>query len=641
VAQLENLLETLRNSPRYAAAAGARALEAPPQVKVDRSAREAPLRPPGLGWLPLLAVTAAVGVAVCTIGDALSRSTRSSSQLPFWVGLLIILVPIVFRVCSAEARRGERLSLVLLLGLSLYLVKVVLDPFGFTFGDELLHAANANSILRTHELFHANSLLPVTAYYPGLESVTAALASMTGLSSFGAGLIVVGAARLVCMLALYLLFERLSGSSRVAALGAAIYTANANFLFWNVQFSYESLALPLLVVVLLGVTEFQFGANRAGWSIAIVLVTLAIIATHHVSSYALVIALAALCLAYLVAARDRIAQSPWAFALFALIATVAWLTFVASATVGYLTPIFSDAVVSTIHTVAGEAAPRQLFGSVGGPQAPVLERAVGISSVMLMATGFPFGLRAIWRRYRHDPLVLVVAIAAAGFFGTLALRFAPGAWEVGNRASEFLFLGLGFVLALAGLDRWSPWRVPWLGRALTAVCLAVVFAGGVIAGWRPELRQSQPYRIKAGSHVIDAEGRQLARWTAAHLGPHQRIAASETDARMLAAYANELPVAGHQLRVIDLLLNTALTPFERGILRSGQFAYVVVDRRIKSFDNMTGYYFGFRPGAGTPDRLLSADAALRFDGIEADRLYDSGNVVVYDTKGTGSEPAAR
>jgi hypothetical protein len=642
VAQLGSLLEALRNPPgiRYAGAAGARALEAPPQVEVDLSAQEAPLRRAGLGWFPFLAVTAAIGVAVCTIGDALSRSTRSSSELPFWAGGLIILVPIVFRICSAEPRRSERLSLVVLLGLSLYLVKVVLDPFGFTFADEFIHAANANAIARTHSLFHANSILPVSAYYPGLEIVTHSLASMTGLSSFGAGLIVIGAARLVIMLALYLLFERLSGSSRVAALGAAIYAANANFLYWSAQFSYESLALPLLVVVLLGVTEVRFGASRSGWSIAILLVTIAVVATHHMSSYALVVSLTALCLAYLVVARARIAQAPWGFALFALIATVAWLTFVASATLGYLTPIFTRAVVATAHTIAGEAAPRHLFGSTASVRPPVLERLVGIGSVALMTAGFPFGLRALWRRYRNDPLAVVLAVAAVGFFGTLGLKFAPAAWEVGNRASEFLFVGLGFVLALVGLDRWTPWRVPWLGRALTAACVAVVFAGGVIAGWNPALRLSKPYRIKAGSHVIDPEGRQMARWAATQLGPGLRFAASESDAGLLLVYASEFAVLGSHPNVIDVLQTTQLPHFELSLLRANKLRYVVVDRRVTSFNNMLGYYFGFRPGAGEPDRLFEPKVALKFDTIRADRIYDSGNIVVIDTGSTG-DPAAR
>jgi hypothetical protein len=344
------------------------------------------------------------------------------------------------------------------------------------------------------------------------------------------------------------------------------------------------------------------------------------------------VSLIALCAAYLIVAKSRIAQAPWGFALIALVATVAWLTFVASATVGYLTPLFTKAVVSTIHTVTGESAPRQLFGSTaGGPQAPVLERAVGIGSVVLMVVGFPFGLRALWRRYRNDPLALVFALAAAAFFGTLALRFAPAAWEVGNRASEFLFLGLAFVLALVGLERWSPGRAPWAGRALAAACLAVVFSGGVIAGWKPKLRLAQPYRIKAGSHVIDSEGRWMARWAATRLGPDRRFAASDSDARLLAAYAGAYVVS--DWRVLDLLQSATLGPPELSVLHSQRLRYVVVDRRLKSFDNTIGYFFGLRPGAGVPDRLFAPEVALKFDGVRADRLYDSGNIVLYDTGG--------
>jgi hypothetical protein len=295
-----------------------------------------------------------------------------------------------------------------------------------------------------------------------------------------------------------------------------------------------------------------------------------------------------------------------------------------------LTPIFSQAAVATIHTVTGEAAPRQLFGSTASGQAPILERVVGIGSVVLIVAGFPFGLRVLWRRYRNDPVVLVLVVASAGFFGTLGLRFAPAAWEVGNRASEFLFIGMGFVLALVGLDRWSSWRVPWLGRALTTAFIAVVFAGGVIAGWKPNIRLAQPYRIKAGPNVIDAEGRQMAYWIAARLPPGLRFAASDSDARLLAAYTGEVTFTSSV--VVDLLQTTTLPHYELSTLRKKRLRYVVSDRRFKSFDNMTGYYFGLRPGAGTPDRLYPPQVALKFDGIQADRIYDSGDIVVYDTK---------
>ena len=77
-------------------------------------------------------------------------------------------------------------------------------------------------------------------------------------------LIVIGVARLIMMLALFLLFERLSGSSRVAGLAALVYCASPNFLFWSSQYSYQSLALPLAVLTFLGGFIPIIGAFVAG-----------------------------------------------------------------------------------------------------------------------------------------------------------------------------------------------------------------------------------------------------------------------------------------------------------------------------------------------------------------------------------------
>ena len=266
----------------------------PPTAGAEPFLLEGRREAPNVRWFALLTLSSAIGLAVCATGDALSRSTRSASQLPFWVGLLVILIPIVARLLSQTATRGERVSLVTLLGLALYLVKVVRSPFGLDLIDELAHAPNTEAILRTHKLFSPNSILPVTPHYPGLESLEAAFASMTGLSSYGAGLVVVGVARVVIMLALYLLFERLSGSARIAGLATAIYTANSSFLLFDAQVSYESLALPMLVLILFAVAEWRRGPDRWSWSIAVVLVMLALVPTHHLTAYTLLILLLAI-----------------------------------------------------------------------------------------------------------------------------------------------------------------------------------------------------------------------------------------------------------------------------------------------------------------------------------------------------------
>ena len=173
------------------------------------------------------------------------------------------------------------------LGLAIYFVKLLQSPLGFTFFDEFLHWRTANDILRSGHLFKENSLLPVSPLYPGLELATTAVANLTGLSIFGAGVIVVGVARAVLALALYLFYEQVSGSVRVAGIAAAIYMGNPHFVIFDAQFAYESFGLAFLLTILLALLRSQRaqGSARAGLNIVAVLCLCSLVATHHATSY--------------------------------------------------------------------------------------------------------------------------------------------------------------------------------------------------------------------------------------------------------------------------------------------------------------------------------------------------------------------
>ena len=258
----------------------------PRPINAASTRRRADRPPSRLGRFPLLALSAGVGLLVCSIANAIARSTLEPPMLLFWLGILVIALPIFYRLTSREASTGERLALVCLLGLSLFAVKVVRDAPLYTFSDEPIHAYNAQQIVEHDSLFEPNPLLKVTPNYPGLEGATAALMDLTGMSSYGAGIVVVGAARLALVVALFLLFARLSGSARTAGLGVAIYAGNFNFLYWGAQYSYESLALPLLVVVMMALAEREATPKRWAreWAVPIVLGMAAIAVTHHISS---------------------------------------------------------------------------------------------------------------------------------------------------------------------------------------------------------------------------------------------------------------------------------------------------------------------------------------------------------------------
>jgi hypothetical protein len=586
--------------------------------------------------LAVAAFTAGTGLLVCSIANAMARATEAPSPLIYWVGILLIALPIFFRLTSRDASPGERLALVCLLGLALYGVKLVRDAPLFSFSDEFIHAYNSNEISRHHHMFHANPVLEVSRYYPGLEGATSALRTLTGMSSFGAGAIVIAAARLTMMSALFLVFWRVGKSDRIAGLGAAIFTGNFNFLYWSAQFSYESLSLPLLMIVVLLVVELDLArpAARGAWRLLAAIVMAAIVVTHHITSYALVITLAGISLATALARGTKRRISPWPLALLALAMTVFWLFVVASSTVGYLSPVLDKALTSTLHTAAGEAPARQLFqgNDVVTGATPTPARVVSLLAVALLALGLPFGLRKVWKRYRDQPVAIVFAVAAVGFFAALALRLAPDAWETGNRASEFLFIGLAFVLACGGLELWRPLGRPWLGRALATAALAIVLAGGAITGWPWDSQLSLPVRAEAaGGGTIHSPPLGMAEWAQRHPGKGH-FAALTSDSRLLLDPADRFVLTEYGAGVREIIPATELPPGAVALMRKQGARYVVADQRLIADDGIRGYYFSIE--GSSRNELGPRASVTKFDGAPGTtRIFDGGPIVVFDLKG--------
>ncbi|HYJ22794.1 MAG TPA: hypothetical protein VEW07_12330 [Solirubrobacterales bacterium] len=585
---------------------------------------------PEVGHLAPIVLSTGLGLALCSLANALSRATLEPALPVYWIGILVLALPIFYRLTASEASARERLILVCLLGLSLYCVKVFRDAPLFTFSDELIHAFNANQIADHHHLFRDNPILAATPYYPGLEGATSALMKLTGLSVYAAGTILVGAARLVLIASLFLLFQRVSGSARVAGLGAAIYAGNFNFLFWGAQFSYESLALPLLLLAMMALAEREVAPKQAlrAWGAPVVLAMMAIVVTHHLTSYAVAGLLVGLSLAYWYVHRRWSPPNPWPFAILGILLAAFWLFVVASSTVGYLSPVLSDAFDAIGNTIGGEDEPRGLFqaGSTSVAPTPLGARAVALAAVALLAAGLPFGLRALWRRHRRQPFALLFGIAAVAFFATLALRLAPAAWETANRASEFLFIGLAFVLACACVEALRRRPRDRRTRPLIAAGIGLVLVGGAISGWPWDSQLARPLRISTAGETISSPPLALAEW--AEEMPEGRFAASTADAGLLLVPGGKMALAGSSPPIEDVLDEEELAGWMLPMLRRNKIRYIAVDRREVSSDSLRGYYFSRRD---KDEGLRPPSVSAKFNAVPGiSRVYTNGPITVFD-----------
>jgi hypothetical protein len=450
------------------------------------------------------------------------------------------------------------------------------------------------------------------------------------------------------MLALFLLFERVSGSARVAGLGALAYTACPNFVFLDAAFSYEPLALPLALVGAYAVTrwmtlkeaDLSTGVDpsrrrrRHAWGASVLMITAAVVVTHHVTSYFLIIFIIGVGRAQREIRRLwKAYASPFPFAVFGMVAVILWFVFVARSTWGYLTPVLSDAVKSSLDIITGHQQARQLFSNQQDAT-PIWDRAAALAAALLVAVGLPFGLGRVWKNFRTNPVCVVLAVAASGYLASLGLRLVPAAWETANRASEFLFIGVGLVLALAGLDRWKPRWMPRAGQLAAALAFAVLLEGGMVTGWSSNIMLAQTTAVATSGVEIHPQGYAAAAWSRSILGPGRRFAADASNARLLAAYADEFAIAGSNPDVQSVIREPKLEGWHVRLLRRLGIRYVLVDRRRVSEDALAGYFYTTDISPPSWSRVFGPRSVHKFDRQPAvSRLYDSGNIVVYDVRG--------
>lgn len=530
--------------------------------------------------------------------------------------------------------------LIVLLGIALYLVKVLASPHAFGFSDEFTHWRNTQNILRTHHLFALNPLLPTAAYYPGLAALTAGVVTVTGISVFAAGLLVIGLARIVLCASLFLVAERVVGSSRMAAGAVLVYAANPMFLFWSAAFSYENLALPMAAFLVWWIGKSRLAPGVSRMLVAAVGIA-AVVITHHVVGFALAALLAAWWLAECV---NRHAVTPrWYVGLFALLTASSaflWFFLVARPAPGYLiSQNLLPALRQTGSLLLGHVAPRRLYASAGLTP-PQWEPVAGFTAALVLLGALPAAIRRAWPLRHRRPLI-VAAVVAAAYPASLIPRLAPSGVAISARSAEYVFAGLGCLLALLVVEpalrrardpslatRWPRGR----SRALVAALLAtVVFVGNVTVGTAfyqrlPEASRPRGYPWSVGAGVIAASA-----WARTHLGINRRFAANKIDSYALATYGEQDPL--NTDLIWPVFFSRSINATVENRIEAAHVRYVLTDWRMTDGVPPTpGYYVSpNEPGAGKYRQMFPRKDLAKFDSAPCARLiYRSGPVQIFD-----------
>jgi hypothetical protein len=605
-----------------------------------------------------IALCSAVGLSLLAVADEASRRGYRYAPVSvlFWLGLLLIFVPIALRTLASEVDRQERLALIIVLGVACYVGKILASPHGFTFVDEYTHLRDTQDILRTHHLFASNPLLPTASYYPGLAALTAGLVDLTNLSTFVAGLVIIGVARVLFCACLYLVAERVTGSGQAAAGASLVYAANPMFLFWSAAFSYENLALPLAAFVVWWIGRTRKRGDLPSMALAAVGIV-AVVVTHHVAGFALAALLGAWWIVELVRRQPaRAARRRLGFmALLAGCVALAWFFVLAKPAPQYL--LWNNLVPALRQTgslIFGDLPPRRLYAS-GGLVPPAWEPVAGFLAIAVLVVALPAALRRSWRSRRRVPMAIATIFAVA-FPLSLVPRLAPNGVALSGRSSEYLYTGLGCVYGLLvteatsrrhdrGLYRFSP--VARLRRLLSplarhrtlafTVLASVVFIGNVTIGTAfyerlPEATHPHGYPWSVQPDVFTASS-----WARTHLGIDQRFGASEIDSRALATYGDQDTLEEKQ--VWPIFFARLMTREVAQTIRNTRVHYLMIDWRMtRGVPATPGYYFSpEEPGAGKYRDVFPSAGLQKFSSSPCARLiYNSGPIQIFDVSGIES-----
>jgi len=594
-----------------------------------------------------ISFTSAVGLTFVALAQVAAMHGHGAAHALYWVGIIAISFPAVYVALSPYVSRKERVALVLIMGLACYGVKMIHSPMGFTGFDEFLHWHTALNVTEQKHLFGANSLLPVSPLYPGLEIVTTAFASLSGLSIFVSGSIVIGATKAAFLIALFLIAEAVTRSSWVASLACIIFISNSNFTAFHSLFAYESLAFMLLALTMLTALRvsdvddhipFYLFTGAAGAA--------ALSLTHHMTSYFAAVFLFVLAVLELKRSRKRGLRIAF-IACSAIAADLIWWRFTGG-TGSYIGPIMERGIRELWTILGSPGSARVPFTGEDGVEQALGQKLVGATNVFLIcfaiAIGFFRSLNlaglTIERWGFLSPVswensgLLLLTLLTLGFPLSVLLRLTQTGWEIGNRLGSFVFLGVCVVAAISVAGLWRDlWTDAPRPGALASI-LTIMVLGGFVLGWEPNTI-NYPYKVGADAQSVEPLGIGAAKWTQSVLGPQHRFAADRTNQLLLAVHGRQTPVTSLQDRadIANLITRKTFGPSELNTIKQSVVDYILIDLRLTTALPRYGVYFDGGERSDIHAFPPLSMALLKFNALNGvGRPFDNGAIIIYDVR---------
>jgi hypothetical protein len=595
----------------------------------------------------------AVGLGVLGVGLAVWESYKSFSlaQVLYWPAIIIPTAVFGAVLLSRNISRALRHTTIALVGLYSAAIWHMSTPLVLGGFDEHLHERTLSDLMLGGGLFAPNPLLNVSPNYPGMELLTGLLIRLTGMPTMLGITLVVLLSRYLLVQIIYLGALTINRSVRFASLVVLLYSTSPQFLFFNSQYAYQTLALPLGLGGLLLIRYAQLAPpSRRRWFTGLGILTLmATVVTHHITSWFVFVFLVVWMLGTPKASRRPLVQATIGMAVFLAV----WTAAVASKMESYLGPVFAQVLQQAESILGGKSQQRSLGASSAGFVLPEWQKAVLILyAITYTACAVWCGFTLIRRSVRGRRLLAVLGVITIIYPATLAAHFVPSAASIGDRASTFLFLPLAVSVSLLVMrdprlaSRGPSRRQRYLNLSrprtyvLFAVFISIAYMGGILLGGGPDWNLLPgSYMVIADSRSQDPETIAAVRWTNAHLAPGSRVIADRDTADLLAGEARMWPLLDPtpQYDYASIYFSPTWNSYNTKVVQQLHISYIYVDTRLSEGLPQEGYYI-FVGETPNPTRLTLKELTKfsKVPGLKA--VYQHGPISIYSTAGLGVKP---
>jgi hypothetical protein len=586
-----------------------------------------------------LTITGAAGATALAVAYRRAEWGQDGTFTWFWAGMLVFSLPAAYWAIRRDSSARLRLAVLIGYACFTYLPKLLRNPAGPLYHDEYAHWGQSRDIVLDGLLFQQNPIIRVIGDYPGLHATVASLATLTGVTVWHAALFVLILAHVLLTLGVAVLAGQIWPDPRIAAAAAIAYSLNSSFLYFDTQFGYESLAIGVLVWALaaaLRAVRATGARARAGWSALMLLLTVAITATHHLTALWLTGMLGLVAIACTVLKAP--ARTAWVLTALAGTSVTTWMAAVSPRTGSYLEPYLGRALGQFSGLAGGGSGGRTLFSQ---SVAPWWEQyaAFAAPGAALIATA---GAAVLWWRRRNvtDPVTRACSAAmlllGALYFPATLLILTPSGAEGARRSWAFSYLGIAVATApliIALLAR-SRRRISGSGALLLAAC-ALVMVGNTAAGMNPSYRFPGPPVFGADTRAATPELLAASDWLRETHGRGARLVADRYSGLIFGSYGEQEPTTGSEsFPTYQLYLARPGRPMPPALLeqlRAWRFEYLVVDRRMAEQVPEIKIYFETNepiPHDGRPG--FTRAQLTKFDTLPwLIKVYDGPHIAIY------------